>query len=284
MSTFALKIFALICMIIDHIKVYIPGLPVQMRWIGRLAAPVYIFCLCEGVDHTSDERKYITRLYIASVLMALIQYFTGITANVFRMLTITAAVLVLIKGIRENRKNYGKYLIVFLIYQFVSSALYGYLYLRFQSRLYRWLLPSFTVSMAFCEGRLPFIIVGVLVYLCRHDKKKLILSVSFFGIAYYLLSQTAFTAALTNPLIAMSSDPAKTNQIVQMAFFALANDFRPGLTGRDPFTESYQWMMAFSVIPMLMYNGEKGRSMKWFFYIFYVVHIVLLWWIGNSFA
>ncbi|WP_376716330.1 TraX family protein [Vagococcus carniphilus] len=47
------------------------------------------------------------------------------------------------------------------------------------------------------------------------------------------------------------------------------------------FTLNTQWMMVFSVIPILLYNGEKGRGMRSFFYIFYPAHIWLLYIIAS---
>ena len=41
------------------------------------------------------------------------------------------------------------------------------------------------------------------------------------------------------------------------------------------FMMNYQWMMMFSAIPIILYNGEKGRSMRNFFYIFYPAHIAI---------
>ena len=44
MSSFGLKILALALMVIDHTAEFLPGMPVWMHWLGRLAAPVFIYC------------------------------------------------------------------------------------------------------------------------------------------------------------------------------------------------------------------------------------------------
>lgn len=36
-----------------------------------------------------------------------------------------------------------------------------------------------------------------------------------------------------------------------------------------------------SAIPLMMYNGKKGRPLKWFFYCFYPGHLLILWAIKN---
>jgi hypothetical protein len=45
-------------------------------------------------------------------------------------------------------------------------------------------------------------------------------------------------------------------------------------------SDSVQRMMIFAVIPLLMYNGQKGKGWKYFFYVFYPAHIFLLYFIA----
>lgn len=44
-----------------------------------------------------------------------------------------------------------------------------------------------------------------------------------------------------------------------------------------------QWMMCLAIIPILLYNGMKGKGIKNFFYIFYPLHIGLLYLLSTLF-
>ncbi len=74
LSGSTIKIIAMAAMLIDHIALCIPyiwkyqDVYMIMRNIGRIAFPVFCFCIIEGYYHTSDVRKYIFRLFIFAVI------------------------------------------------------------------------------------------------------------------------------------------------------------------------------------------------------------------------
>lgn len=68
MTTFSLKLLALVSMVIDHTgHVFFPQYR-WMRYVGRLAFPIYCFLIVEGYVHTKDVKKYLTRLGIFAVI------------------------------------------------------------------------------------------------------------------------------------------------------------------------------------------------------------------------
>lgn len=135
MSGTFIKVIALIAMVLDHIGSYIPNTPEELRWIGRIAAPIFLFFIVEGFEKTRNQKKYIFRLYIAGIFMAVLtliinsllgysgQDEQGITANFFATLFAVAWILFLI----QKRKmkywiylHFGNYLVHFYALHFLK--------------------------------------------------------------------------------------------------------------------------------------------------------------------
>jgi len=47
--------------------------------------------------------------------------------------------------------------------------------------------------------------------------------------------------------------------------------------------QNYQWMLIFALLFILFYNHKEGKKHKYFFYVFYPAHIVILFTIGKLF-
>ena len=73
MTSFALKLIAVIAMITDHTAVAFrldlpDGVQLAMRSTGRIAMPIFCFLIAEGLFHTKSVKKYAGRLLIFAVL------------------------------------------------------------------------------------------------------------------------------------------------------------------------------------------------------------------------
>ena len=62
LDTNLIKIVAIISMTFDHVgNAFFPEYPV-FRWIGRIAFPLFCYCLTVGMLYTHDIKKYVLRL------------------------------------------------------------------------------------------------------------------------------------------------------------------------------------------------------------------------------
>ena len=68
MSSFVLKIIALITMLCDHIGLTFIEHTSYLNIIGRISFPIFAFQISEGFKHTKNLKKYIIRLIIFAVL------------------------------------------------------------------------------------------------------------------------------------------------------------------------------------------------------------------------
>ncbi len=103
-NTYLLKVIALVFMCCDHFgKMLLPHVP-EMRILGRLAFPIYCWCVVVGVVYTKSHFKYALRLllvgFISQPLYMLALNHTWKEPNIF--LTLALGVLAL-WGIREKK-------------------------------------------------------------------------------------------------------------------------------------------------------------------------------------
>lgn len=68
MSSFVLKILAIISMLIDHTSFAFYGGFSPWNYIGRFAFPIFAFQIAQGFEHTSNVKKYALRLLIFALV------------------------------------------------------------------------------------------------------------------------------------------------------------------------------------------------------------------------
>lgn len=258
MSTTALKVIALIAMVIDHIGYFIPGTPEWFRWIGRIAIPIFIFTLVVGFQYTTNRRNYLIRLYMFNLGMVFINLLINyifrdfsiedLTTNFFAPLFLTVLILTLLE-------KKPKLILYFFVWQVVTFAFCVFLadgidFPSFNSPVANGQIWGSILGNIFLVegGPLP-IVMGVLFHKVLNRKINIVVVVTLLSLCYFYASyKWSHLINIWNKLI-----------------FAFP---------------SYQWMMIASLPFILLYNNKKGAGMKYFFYIFYPVHIIIIYVIG----
>ena len=110
-NSFALKMIAIITMVIDHVGAVLFPMNMIFRYIGRISFPLFVFLLVEGSIHTSKIRKYELRMFLFALIseipfdLAFSNEIVDIhSQNVFWTLTIGLVMLDLI----QNGASYVK--------------------------------------------------------------------------------------------------------------------------------------------------------------------------------
>lgn len=247
MNGFQLKILGVVTMVIDHLAEFFSflGIPIWFHWIGRIAAPIFLFESAEGFTHTSNRKKYMFRLLIGFWIMQALTSFLNsfftvgnelIINNIFGTLFLGTVYMQSIYYVRKGKGFIFKGLFLFLLItlaSFVPLILMEHIdnnnvvFLVF--RVFNFIIPTLFLT----EGGVLFVLLPVLFYIF-HEKKLF--------------------------------------QVLSVVVIAIVST---GFNFQDLFSDNYQWIMITSVVPIVLYNGEKGKSMRNFFYIFYPSHITV---------
>ena len=262
-TSYSLKVLALLLMTLDHIYYYLGSgilpIPHIFTLLGRISAPLFLFAMAEGFSHTHDRMAYLKRLYLASVLMSvgndLVNSFlphpngamviNGMFATLFIVGLYIWAIELLLGNIKKkNWKNIGIALAMLLIP--IGSGIGVTLYIGNTAsvspigRIVFQALYTLVPSPIFVEGSVYWVFLGTGFYFLRNKKIGL-------SVCYVLMSG--------------------------FFFFTAAGE---GMTYENLFILNDQWVMVLSLPFILLYSGQRGKKMKYFFYMYYPLHVYVL--------
>lgn len=246
MSSFVIKIIAIVSMLLDHSSDALIGYATPLNFIGRIAFPLFCFQLVIGYAHTHDIKKYCFRLglfaFISQIPFGIMIY------------------------------NYNK--VTFALNVFFTLLLGLFTMIVFDSKklstFYKTLLILFIFLVAHFAN-VDYQALGVLLILVIHIfYEKGLFHSKDNKAENYIVSKN------TDSINVKSTLHLKLVFILIMLIFAILR-YLP-VVGYFPFNYIF-WFVFFTFFPtfiMLLYNGKKGPSLKYFFYIFYPAHLILL--------
>ncbi len=206
MSSFTLKILAIIFMTIDHVGILLFPTHKILRAIGRLAFPIFAFQIGVGFKHTHSKEKYILRMFLLTIIsqypfsLFMSALKVGQSLNVAATFTLALLALYTIDKFKKSWIKYPLLITILCISAYVPMD-YG--------------------------------LIGVLIVISLYflDYSKVIALSSFFAIILLY-------CAINNSLFSL-----------------------PALL---------------AILPILLYNGKKGPNIKYLFYIFYPLHLLVI--------
>ena len=264
LSAFWLKIIAMVTMIFDHIGAiilfhysinepssFLASLYEPFRIIGRFSFIILAFLVVDGVKHTSNKIKYLSRLLILSLVMTLgeLCFTHTYSGNPITTLFLGALTIVLL----NLPKFYKLTACIPCIYVILSDldiipfkneyGIYGF-----------FLIIGFYLSLVGAKFLLEYyssvnnLDIEIFANEQMIHKYRLIISCIFifsYNLAWYLI----YPSWNNIPLIDMSLQVYST----------------------------------FAIFPLFIYSGKRGYNSKWFHYgcyIFFPAHILIIYFIS----
>lgn len=245
-----LKIFAAVCMLIDHLGFYYFTSPfyTSMRIIGRLALPIFAWLFAEGCKYTHNKVRHFAFLLGISVVCQLVYYFYGGSLQMCIFVTFSLSALIIYalqffkRSVFAEVKNPA--LIAFSAFSVIATV------------AFTWEMNQlFVIDYEFWGCMLP-------VFAALFDFKE----VKDLG----LLDKTPM------PELWKFLDC----DYVRLAVFTIGIFL---LRIASPLGD-VQYFALLALIPLLFYNGQRGKlKLKYFFYLFYPLHLALIEGLWNLF-
>ena len=244
MTSFALKIVALISMFCDHFgAAFYSGQLSYLNLIGRIAFPIFAFQISEGYIHTKNIKKYFVRLTIFALIsqvsfsLFVHKFYNAsiFSLNVFFTLLLGLLAIYLydyiIQLFNKNKENFVQSNKMVNVLQGIS---------KFIGLIVVLLIGIIAETLDTDYGLWGVILVFVF-YLFKN--RKLLTTISFFILC----------------------------ALKYIESYILSN-----------FNSIYLILALFTFLSIIFidsYNGKQGKKIKYLLYIFYPLHLLLLYFI-----
>ena len=256
LTSFQIKVIALIIMTVDHLAVHkilttSKDINSAMRMIGRIAAPLFLFLLIEGLHHTRNKRKYILRLYAFGVITQigneLFQkvLFSGYSfqlGNILPTFLYAAFYIVCIEEFISAVKSKNIMKSIFFGIAMIIPFAAGFIYLKIDHEVIQY-IKFFVPDIFTLEYSFGFSLIGIFWYFGKNKIYNYLVFGGISALSYFV-------------------DVNYVRNMMKKIYFNFYHLFLPT-----------QWGMIFAMPFMMLYNGEKGKyGLKYFFYIYYPLH------------
>jgi len=254
MSAFVLKIIAAVSMLLDYVGAILispaeyPYVYLAFRALGRLSLPIFVYLLVEGFHHTSDFNKYLKRIgifaLISEIPFDLAMYQTRFGTDIFSDINSIFA-----GG--YNEEKLGQLIINLFSYQNVLVTFFcGLLLLNIMRNVEK----KYAKNMAVVNLLNGLLTIGfcLLTSIIGGDYS---ISTILMLVAFYLF---------------------RDNKILIGVALFIVNGTIVGNLASDNLLFVLPVLSTFAIIPIALYKGNKGKDIKYFFYIFYPLHLLII--------
>lgn len=235
MTSFVLKMIAAVTMLIDHAGLILFPQYQIFRIIGRIAFPLYAYCIAEGFRYTKNRVKYFLRIFILGMLCQIV--YTVVARQLYIGILLTFSLSIIVMACTEcvrTSMNGGKSAIAKFFEKLSCKSISN---------------DSDRTLSIVCTAAVVIAVFALCMFVD--------VDYSFFGV---------MLPVFTN----IFCDKSRRFVMFCACLLALCIEMT------DSFSIQYWSLLTIPIIAT--YNGKPGRyRMKYFFYLFYPLHLAVLY-------